>query len=90
MSRHNQPNGRPVHPECRGLLSPQHACTCDEAWRDWDGSTHALDSYIIAAQRNELRRWVGELDAFLQNDADDAAISGFWSNAEFLQTVKGG
>lgn len=97
---HNQPNNRPIHPECERLADSYSACTCSELWAGFVGTTESLREAIVTARGLEGRdipqvlygaalASAAPLDSLLtQHDSDEDMHSDtFWSRAEFLLTI---
>lgn len=58
MRPHDQPNGRPVHPEC-ALLDGGARCTCASRWDYWDGTEEQRDRRLSILERLTRRRRTG-------------------------------
>jgi len=102
---HHQPNDRPINPRCAKLLSGDFACTCDAAWKGWDGTDDGLDREIEIHTRLDLRsgwgttRGIGhgpdkdekiELgDVVPSNPRLPLAEHGLWKESENLKTIRG-
>lgn len=83
---------RPVHPECSAHYGGE--CNCSPLWREWTGDPSSLDRLIDATTTRESRRrsrLTGtqlDLFEFQELDEDDDSLSGYWSEAEFLRTMR--
>lgn len=96
---HSQPNGRPIHAECAKIDDLGKACTCDEAWDYWDGTTEALDHAIAVAMRQETRKRPAQLGHGPDDDEEKGHqgkaiksgdyMGGFWSHAQDLKCKRG-
>ncbi len=94
-SLHNNPKGRPVHPECAAAISG--VCRCADLWDEWIGGNRELQRRIAEARRNELRskpiasNQVIDLDGVL-TDAEideEAPAQGSWELSKFLDQLPG-
>ena len=102
--RHEQPNDRPIHPECAALLDSAQYCTCESEWCGWDGTPAGLDRALLRLRRLEARRNpdgslgrgadadedypVGKGCSVLDSKPCVEDTYGFWKESERLKTIK--
>lgn len=92
---HDNPKGRPVHPECAAATSG--VCRCTVLWDEWLGSSVDLHRRINAARRDELRAkpsnatHVLDLDGVvLEEETDEESpTQGAWELSKFLDQLPG-
>jgi hypothetical protein len=100
MSRHiphNNPDGRPIHPDCQRVRSEVVPCTCPSKWFFWNGEQSDIERRIATIERLDGRSRAG-----LENNNDETAlldelieldgetlVDGFWKESEFLRCIAG-
>jgi hypothetical protein len=54
--KHYQPNGRPIHPECRHVDWHDANCNCSYHWYGWDGTVEGAEKLAKIFDRLDDRR----------------------------------